>query len=134
MIYAVIDTNVLVSALISHNPNAATVQVLKYLFLGDIIPLYNAEIIDEYAEVLHRPKFRLSDEEISPLLELFSQLGINASAVPFTENMPDEDDRVFYEVALSKEDSFLVTGNLKHFPKTPKVITASQLLEILSTE
>ena len=27
--------------------------------------------------------------------------------------MPDEDDRVFYEVALSEEDSFLVTGNLK---------------------
>ena len=45
-------------------------------------------------------------------------------------DMPDEDERVFYEVSLSEEDSFLVTGNLKHFPKTPKVITAAQMMEI----
>ena len=48
--------------------------------------------------------------------------------------MPDEDDRVFYEVCLSKEDSFLVTGNLKHFPKEPQVITASEMMEILDNE
>mgnify|MGYP004686366295 FL=1 len=48
--------------------------------------------------------------------------------------MLDEDDRVFYEVALSEEDSFLVTGNLKHFPKTPKVVTAAQMMEILDHE
>ncbi len=46
----------------------------------------------------------------------------------------DEDDRVFYEIALSEEDSFLVTGNLKHFPHTPKVITATQMMEILDNE
>lgn len=45
--------------------------------------------------------------------------------------MPDEKDRPFYEVTLSKEDSFLVTGNLKHFPRTPQVITAAQMMEIL---
>ena len=49
-------------------------------------------------------------------------------------DMPDEDDRVFYEVSLSEEDSFLVTGNLKHFPKTPKVITATQMMEILDND
>ena len=48
--------------------------------------------------------------------------------------MPDEDDRVFYEVALSEEDSFLVTGNLKHFPHTRKVVTAAQMMEILEQE
>lgn len=48
--------------------------------------------------------------------------------------MPDEDDRVFYEVCLSKEDSFLVTGNLKHFPKEPQVITAAEMMEILDNE
>ena len=49
-------------------------------------------------------------------------------------DMPDEDDRVFYEVALSEEDSFLVTGNLKHFPKVPKVVTAAQMIEILEQD
>lgn len=45
--------------------------------------------------------------------------------------MLDEDDRVFYEIALSEENSFLVTGNLKHFPHSPKVVTAAEMMEIL---
>lgn len=52
----------------------------------------------------------------------------------FDEEMPDKDDRVFYEVSLSKDGSFLVTGILKHFPKTPQVVTASQMIEILESE
>ena len=45
--------------------------------------------------------------------------------------MPDEDDRVFYEVSLSVEDSFLVTGNLKHYPQTPKVISPADFLSVI---
>lgn len=60
--------------------------------------------------------------------------GIDSSCIPYEGEMPDEDDRVFYEIALSEEDSFLVTGNLKHFPKTPKVVTAAQMIEILESE
>ena len=48
--------------------------------------------------------------------------------------MPDESDRVFYEVALSKEDAYLVTGNQKHFPVTPIVVTPAEMLEILSAQ
>ena len=44
---------------------------------------------------------------------------------------PDADDIVFFEVAMSKEGSFLVTGNTKHFPKAPTVVTPAQMLEIL---
>ena len=40
-------------------------------------------------------------------------------------------DRPFYEVSLSVEDSFLVTGNIKHFPVTPKVVTPSQIIAII---
>ena len=39
MIYAVIDTNVFVSALFSKNINAATVKVLDAIFQGKIVPL-----------------------------------------------------------------------------------------------
>ena len=60
--------------------------------------------------------------------------GIDSSRFPYAGEMPDEDDRVFYEVCLSKEDSFLVTGNLKHFPKEPQVITAAEMMEILDNE
>ena len=48
--------------------------------------------------------------------------------------MPDEKDRPFYEVSLSVEDSFLVTGNLKHFPVTPKVVTPAQIMEIIEKQ
>lgn len=57
MIYAVIDTNVLVSALFTSNVEAATVKVFKALLQKKIIPLYNEEIYDEYVDVLNRPKF-----------------------------------------------------------------------------
>lgn len=68
------------------------------------------------------------------MIDFIKQYGINASRVSFDGDLPDEDDRVFYEVALCKDDSFLVTGNLKHFPKSLKVITAAQMLEILESE
>ncbi len=131
MVYAVIDTNVLVSALITHNSDASTVKVLECLFMHRITPLYSDEIVAEYKNVLHRKKFKLSEEQISELIDFIRQNGIDSSRYPYNGDMPDEDDRVFYEVTLSKEDSFLVTGNLKHFPHTPKVVTAAQMIEII---
>ena len=130
MIYAVIDTNILVSSRISKNPLAATVKVVANVFQNRIIPVFNEEILSEYYEVLHRPKFKISEEQINTILEYIKNCGVHSD----DGDMPDEDDRVFYEVSLSKEDSFLVTGNLKHFPKTPKVITAAQMMEILDNE
>ena len=134
MVYAVIDTNVFVSALITHNSNASTARVLENLLLHRIIPLYNDDIIKEYDEVLHRAKFKLSEEQISTVIEHVKENGIDSSRFPYAGEMPDEDDRVFYEVCLSKEDSFLVTGNLKHFPKEPQVITAAEMMEILDNQ
>ena len=54
-IYAVIDTNVIVSALLSRNHDSATVKVLDYLYDRVIVPVYNNEIIEEYEAVLRRP-------------------------------------------------------------------------------
>lgn len=61
MIYAVIDTNVLVSAHISKNSLSPTVKVVSHMLNGHIKPVYNDGIIAEYTEVLHRPKFKLND-------------------------------------------------------------------------
>ena len=59
MIYAVIDTNVLVSALITHNSLSSTAKVVRLLLEGEFTPLYESSIIEEYQEVLHRTKFKL---------------------------------------------------------------------------
>lgn len=57
----VIDTNVLISALLSKHNDAATVRVLNAVFDGKIIPVFNEEILSEYDNVLHRPKFKFPD-------------------------------------------------------------------------
>lgn len=130
-IYAVIDTNVLVSALLSRFKNTSTVQLLQLLILGDITPMYNDEILNEYHNVLTRPKFGFPETIIDETLEVIKRYGINSSRKESDEELPDPKDIVFYEVTLSKEDSYLVTGNTKHFPKKPFVVTPAEMLQII---
>ena len=132
MIYAVIDTNVLVSALLTHNKQSSTIQVMEAMFANKIIPLYNEDIISEYEDVLHRAKFSFSEAAISHYLEAMKQAGIHSQRIASSEHFPDPKDVVFYEVALSKDGAYLVTGNKKHFPKKPIVVTPAEMLDILS--
>ena len=131
MIYVVIDTNVLVSALITKNPEAVTAKVVRLLLEQEFVPLYDADIIAEYEDVLHRSKFPILKETADALISFIIENGIESSRVDFEESMPDEDDRVFYEVSLSQEDSFLVTGNLKHYPTSPRVITPADFVNLI---
>lgn len=130
-IYAVIDTNVLVSALLSRFKDTSTVQLLQLLILGEITPIYNDEIFEEYQTVLTRSKFGFPDTLIDETLDVIRRYGINSSRSEASEQLPDPKDVVFYEVALSVEDSFLVTGNTKHFPRKPFVVTPAEMLRII---
>ncbi len=96
--------------------------------------MYNREIIEEYKEVLSRPKFKFPIELIDDLISCITTLGIDtiSSNIAIDEIFTDTDDIVFYEVAMSREDSFLITGNLRHFPKKPFVVSPTQMVEILS--
>ena len=67
-IFAVIDTNVLVSALLAKHPDSAPVQIFEHLLDKDIIPLFNDEIILEYSEVFRRPKFNFDEETVKRML------------------------------------------------------------------
>ena len=96
--YAVIDTNVLVSALLSSHNDAATVQVVSRVFSGEIIPLFSAEILAEYREVLHRKKFLFSEDLISVLLDTIDKYGICIEPASSGEILPDRKDLPFYEV------------------------------------
>ena len=134
MIYAVIDTNVFVSALLSRHPDSATVQVVSTIFSSGICPLYNSDIIAEYQEVLHRKKFSFPPKAIDSIINAVLAQGINAERIHSSESFPDPKDIVFYEVALSKDDAYLVTGNKKHFPQTPIVVTPAEMMEILNSK
>ena len=132
-IFAVIDTNVIVSALISRHTDSATVMVLNSVFSEHIIPVYNEDILNEYATVLRRKKFNFSEDFINETITTIKDKGIHSERVNSGEILPDAKDLVFYEVALSQEDSFLVTGNLKHFPKKPFVVSPAEMVEIINT-
>ena len=134
MIKAVIDTNVIVSAYITKNLEAATSKVWEAVLQYKLIPVYNEEILNEYSEVLRREKFGIPRHLIESALEIIVANGIRGERVMSEEFFPDPNDMVFYEVALSKEDTYIVTGNTKHFPKKPIVVTPAEMLDILKSE
>lgn len=130
-VYAVIDTNVIVAALRTKHENSATARVLDAIAEGVVTPLFVQEIIEEYREVLNRPKFGFDSECVEKVIRLFTDAGEQVKAVSSDVLMPDEDDRVFYEVTLSKKGAQLVTGNLKHFPKANFILTPSEFIQLL---
>lgn len=131
-IYAVIDTNVLVSALLSTTNDTPPFTVLANVFAGVITPVYNKDIINEYREVLKREKFHLDPVDIEDVLNVIIQYGLNLERTEVWEEMfTDPKDIIFYEVKMSKEDAYLVTGNIKHFPKKPFVVTPREMVELL---
>ncbi len=131
MIFAVIDTNVFVSALLSRHSDSATVQVIEAMLSHVICPLYNKDIMAEYQEVLHRAKFHFPPEAIDYIIKAIQEIGINSERIQSGEIFDDPKDLVFFEVALSKDDAYLVTGNTKHFPNSPIVVTPAEMVAIL---
>ena len=132
---AVVDTNVIVSALLSKKEDTATVQVLRAMLGGSFTPLYHEDILDEYEEVLHRPKFHLSEDVIRTVLSAVKRYGIEVFPQSTGEILIDMDDLVFYEVAMEKRDdsAYLVTGNQKHYPVKEFIITPAEMMKILNS-
>ena len=130
--YAVIDTNVLVSAFLK---STSVPRILvDYIFAGDIIPLYNEEILAEYKEVLNRPKFHFPKKAVEITVNKIREIGIHFDSISVNEHLPDPKDVVFYAVTINarnENDAYLVTGNIKHFPEKPFVVTPRQMLDIV---
>ena len=131
--YAVIDTNVLIAALLTHKEDSATVRVMNEVRKGRIIPLYHQEMLAEYDEVLHRDKFKLEDRSITKVIESIRDNGIEVFPKPTGEILIDMDDLIFYEVAMEKrdDDAYLVTGNQKHYPIKDFIVTPTEMMEII---
>lgn len=133
MIYVVIDTNVLVSALLNMNSNPGS--VLLSVFKGKTIPLLNPEILAEYREVLARKKIKFPAEEVETVLKVLTSSCLNVTALPKDyPEVNDPKDQCFYAVTMTgrqTEDALLVTGNIRHFPQKPFIITPAQCVEIL---
>ena len=134
MIYAVIDTNVLVSALLTRNCHSVTYRILESLLERKIKMLYNDDILKEYKDVLSRSKFHFPIEDVNNIINFVVEEGLLSTRKRSKEYFPDPKDVVFYEVAISRENAYLVTGNEKHFPNKPIVVTPAEMLEILNSK
>ena len=111
---AVLDTNVLVSGLLSHAGPPA--KLLDAIETGLLIPVFSDSILFEYLDVLLRPKFGFERERVIVLMEALYLSGILVGELEIdTSEFNDVRDVPFYAAAI-QETSVLITGNLKHFP------------------
>ena len=98
MVKVVLDTNILVSSLLTLGPPAAVVDLVVE---SKIIPFYSNLILQEYLEVLSRKKFGFSSFQITRLIDDIIRVGIAVDDKPFNnKKITDEDDKVFYSVTV----------------------------------
>ena len=124
----VLDTNVIISALI--NTNGTPAKILSLVLNGKITVLYDDRIIFEYTEVLSRKGFGFNPETVHDLMELLKHEGEFVNSEHAKIKFHNETDKKFYEVFKTGEALYLITGNIKHFPKDKGVITQKDFLEL----
>ena len=131
MFKAVYDTNVVVSGLISDRGIPAL--LLDLAFNERVALVLSPEILDEYERVLSRPKLRILTTQRESVLKKLRSLAHWVEPRQRITAALDHDDNRFLECAVSGEADFLVTGNLRHFPKAfrgTRVVSPRQFFEI----
>jgi uncharacterized protein len=128
---AVLDTNIVVSALLS--PQGLSAKLLNLVFDKKLTIVYDNNIFAEYLEVLNRDKFMLDKELVNLVIDFISKEGEYIIAEFQNIQFIDEDDKVFYEVYKDGEVDYLITGNKKHFPKDKNIVTVSEFFKNYET-
>ena len=130
----ILDTNIIVSAALQSSGLPA--RVLELVAHRAVELCVSDELLTEYREVIARPKFAgLDPRRVALLLELIAGEATLASPTNVLKISKDEADNRFYECAEAAGADYLVTGNIKHFPKdykTTKVVSPRQMLELLA--
>ncbi len=113
---AVFDTNVLVAGFLS--PAGPPGRIVEWLRVGSVVAVLDDRIFAEYAEVLVRPAFCLPAGEVNIVLDAIRTRATWAEVgAGYKIMLPDPDDVPFAECAHAAEVP-LVTGNLRHFPRS----------------
>jgi putative PIN family toxin of toxin-antitoxin system len=126
----VLDTNIIVSALLS--PKGLSAKLLNLIFDKKITIVYDNRIFVEYLDVLNRDKFMLDKELVNLIIDFIFREGEYTIAKFQNIQFIDEDDKVFYEVFKGGDADYLITGNKKHFPNEKRIVTAREFLAALT--
>ncbi len=131
----VLDTNVLVSGILS--PNGPHAAVLRAILTERVKLCFDERIVSEYRDVLTRTKFSFDGELVEELMGFLEAAGSPTLAAPLPVTLPDPWDQMFIEVAVSSHADFLVTGNLEHFAKMARagvrIVSPREFLDALLT-
>jgi len=125
MTKVVFDTNVLVSYLI--NENGTPARAVSLFYEEEIEIYYSNSIYEEYEEVLNREYFHFDRTKVTKILNDLVEYGKLINPIASSFSIPDETDRIFYDTA-KQSGSFLVTGNLKHYPQETFILTPAEFL------
>lgn len=130
----ILDTNVIISLSLKKNPFTAIADLDEIIKTPNVTILYSEMIFKEYEEVLKRPKFGLDPLNIQAALEKIMYECVKVDDKVFEEELIDQKDQPFYFVCLSNADSYLITGNLKHFPKNARIVSPREFVEIFNRD
>ena len=129
-IKAVIDTNVLVSAFLTKNPNSPTYRIADAILDDKFTPVYSLGMLDEYVDVLGRDYLKLPPSSVEEILAHIKLSGKEVVPTESEAHFPDLYDKVFFCTALAGA-AHLVTGNMKHYPRADVVVSPAQFCDLL---
>jgi putative PIN family toxin of toxin-antitoxin system len=135
MIRVVLDTNIIVSALLQ--PLGPPAQVFMLTIGGSLQLCVSGKIYAEYEEVIRRPRFQRPEDAIAATLQAIRGKSFWVRPAEAIRACTDPDDDMFLECAQAGQADYLVTGNLKHFPaswESTRIVTAKGLLDIILGE
>jgi putative PIN family toxin of toxin-antitoxin system len=135
MIRVVLDTNIIVSALLQ--PLGPPAQVFMLAIGGSLQLCVSGKVYAEYEEVISRPRFQRAEDVFATALQAIRDKSFWVRPVEAIRACADPDDDMFLECAQAGQADYLVTGNLKHFPaswESTRIVTAKALLDFILGE
>jgi len=128
MIRVVLDTNVVVSSLLSTgSPKAIFDLALKPAFIWCV----SEPIMAEYEKVLAYPRLQIDPHDARRVLAAIRKNVLLVKSKIILREASHEDDNRFLECAQASKAHYLVTGNRRHFPdrwKYTKIVQPKEFL------
>lgn len=134
MLKAVLDTNVILSAHL--NSEGPSKIILDLLFARYFRCFVSTPLLEEYEEVLKRPRFECNQRDVAKSMRLIRRIAVLVFPTRVIEIASDPDDNKLLECALEGGADYVVTGNTRDFPdrfQDIRIIPPRRFLTLLAS-
>ena len=131
MIRVVVDTNVVVSALLQAGSLPEAVFTLASS--GNIQWVASEPILAEYEGVLQRPRLAINSGKVADAMTRIRTSILLVVPRVTVEATSDPEDNMFLECAQAGDADYIVTGNVRHFPRIwqrTHIVTPREFIDI----